>query len=81
MAGIEYTEPFLDQERFFRFYETLFTSSKLDYNKRIFLSTLNTTFTPSSQGDEYALSEHMNGTSNPFYQRAWSWLRSETIFW
>ena len=46
MAGIEYTEPFLDQERFFRFYETLFTSSKLDYNKRIFLSTLNTIIYP-----------------------------------
>ena len=78
---IEPLEPILDQERFFRSYQTLFTGSELDCNERIFISTLNAVFALSTQLQEMTLPEQRDEASKTFFQRAWSLLRPETIVW
>ena len=78
---IEPLEPLLEQERFFRSYQTLFTGSELDCDERIFLSTLNVVFALSTQLQENIPPEQRDEASKAFFQRAWSLLRPETIVW
>ena len=78
---IEPLEPLLDQERFSRSYQTLFTGSELDCDERIFVSTLNAVFALSTQLQETTPAEQRDEASKTFFQRAWSLLRPETIVW
>lgn len=78
---LEPLEPLLDQERFFRYYQTLFTGGELDGDETIFLSTLNAVFALSAQLQETTPPEQRDEASNTFFQRAWSLLRPETIIW
>ena len=78
---IEPLEPLLDQERFSRSYQTLFTGSELDCDERVFISTLNIVFALSTQLQEMTPSEQRDDASQTFFQRAWSLLHPETIIW
>ena len=78
---IEPLEPLLDQEHFFRSYQTLFTGSELDHDESIFISTLNTVFALATQLQETTLPEQRDEASKAFFQRAWSLLPPETIVW
>jgi hypothetical protein len=78
---LEPLEPLLDQERFSRSYQTLFTGSELDCDERIFVSTLNVVFALSTQLQESIPPGQRDKASKMFFLRAWALLRPETIIW
>ena len=78
---IDPQEHLLNEKRFFRSYQTLFTGGELDDDEHIFLSILNTIFALSTQLQEHIPPEKRDQTSSTFFQLAWSLLRPETIIW
>ncbi|KAK3938461.1 hypothetical protein QBC46DRAFT_292403 [Diplogelasinospora grovesii] len=78
---IQPLEPILDEDRFSRSYQALFTGGDLEADERIFISTLNTVFALSTQRQESTQPEQREDAGKTFFHRAWSLLRPETILW
>lgn len=80
---IDSVEPILDQERFFRSYEALYTSTDAFHHidGEIWLSIINLVFALAVQRNESTSLKNRYEEATSYFQRAWTVLRPETILW
>lgn len=76
-------EPFLDDERFRRFYRALFegTSTENTADEPVFVGILNTIFALTTQLQEDKSLDERERTSTRYFQRAWAGVSPHALAW